>query len=349
MIDYKKHFISSEATVREVLQKLNGLAPYIICFVVDDKERLLGSVTDGDIRRGLIEGRELEDMIIDLVQSKPYKLQKNQLTPTQFHELRNKRIKLIPLVNEENVVIDILNLEDYRSFLPMDAVIMAGGKGTRLRPLTENTPKPLLKVGGKPIIEHTIDRLIKFGIQRIYISINYLGEQLQEYFGDGSEKGIEIKYIEEKEFYGTAGALKLTDEAFQHRHLMFMNSDLLTDIDFEDLYNGLIEKGGNMIVSTVPYEVEVPYGVIETEGHQIKALKEKPTYTYYSNAGIYIVDHEALDHVPQNEFYNATDLIEDLIKADKKVINFPIHSYWLDIGKHHDFEKAQEDIKHLKL
>jgi dTDP-glucose pyrophosphorylase len=349
MIDYKKHFISPNATVREALEKLNGLAPYIICFVVDENEQLLGSVTDGDIRRGLIEGKELDDKIIDLLQSKPYKLNKDNLTPAYFHELREKRLKLIPLVDDKNIVIDILNLEDYRSFLPMDAVIMAGGKGTRLRPLTENTPKPLLKVGGKPIIEHTIDRLIKFGIKRVYISINYLGEQLLEYFGDGSDKGIEIKYIEENEFYGTAGALKLTNEAFQHRHLMFMNSDLLTDIDFEDLYNGLIEKEGNMIVSTVPYEVEVPYGVIETEGDQIKALKEKPTYTYYSNAGIYIIDQEALDHIPVNEFYNATDLIEDLIKANKKVVNFPIHSYWLDIGKHHDFVKAQEDIKHLKL
>lgn len=349
MINYKKHFISPETSVREVLKVLNTLAPHIICFVVDENEKLLGSVTDGDIRRGLIEGKELDEKIIDLIQKNPYKLEKDELNPDTFRKLTEKRLKLIPLVDHENKVIDILNLEDYNSFLPMDAVIMAGGKGTRLRPLTENTPKPLLKVGGKPIIEHTIDRLIRFGIKRIYISINYLGEQLVEFFGDGSDKGIEIKYIEENEFYGTAGALKLAKDGFQHEHLLFMNSDLLTDIDFEDLFNELVIKKGNMIVSTVPYEVKVPYGVVETIDHEIKALKEKPTYTYYSNAGIYIIDQNALDHIPSNEFYNATDLIEDLIKGDKKVINFPIHSYWLDIGKHHDFEKAQEDIKHLKL
>tara|TARA_B100000508_G_scaffold141091_1_gene146346 strand:+ start:82746 stop:83795 length:1050 start_codon:yes stop_codon:yes gene_type:complete len=349
MIDYKKHFISPDTSVREVLKTLNTLAPHIICFVVDEHDTLLGSVTDGDIRRGLINGKELDDQIIELVQKDPYKLERNKLIPETYRDLKNKRLKLIPLVDEENRVIDILNLEDYHSFLPMDAVIMAGGKGTRLRPLTENTPKPLLKVGDKPIIEHTIDRLIKFGIQRIYISINYLGEQLVDYFGDGSQKGIEIKYIEEDEFYGTAGALKLVNDGFNHNHLLFMNSDLLTDVDFESIFNTLIEKSGNMIVSTIPYDVKVPYGVVETEGQEIKALKEKPTYTYYSNAGIYIIDQEALDHIPVNEFYNATDLIEDLIKENKKVINFPIHSYWLDIGKHHDFEKAQQDIKHLKL
>ncbi len=349
MNHYRQHLIAPETTVRDVLSTLNDLAPNAIAFVVDDEDRLLGSVTDGDIRRGLISGKHLEDQIIDFVQANPYALQKQEMTPENYKALTEKRIKIVPIVDEDKKILGIIDLKNYASLLPVEAVIMAGGKGTRLRPLTENTPKPLLPVGDKPIMEHLIDRLISFGIKRIHISVNYLGDQIKDYFGDGSQKQIEIDYIDEDEFLGTAGSLILGDPDYQSEHLLFMNSDLLTNIDFADMYDEYVQGEGDMIVASVPYEVQVPYGVIETSNGQISGLKEKPTYTYYSNAGIYLINKNMLSHIPRNELYNATDLIEDLMQQNFKVLNFPIRSYWLDIGKPIDYEKAQQDIKHIKL
>lgn len=349
MKDYKKHLINISSSVREVLERLNNLSPNPVCFLTDKNNSLQGSVTDGDIRRGILNGKKLEDPILEFANKNPHSLKKESLTPFNFQHLIKEEIKIIPIVDKKNTITEILDLSEYKSLLPLEAVIIAGGKGTRLRPMTETIPKPLLKVGGKPIIEYMIDRLISFGIQTIHISINYLGEQIVNYFGDGSSRGISIKYIKETDFLGTAGALALNIHNYQSKVLMFMNSDLLTDIDFSDMYSELINQDGDMIIASVPYEVQIPYGVIETVDGKISKLKEKPTYTYYSNAGIYMIKTEHITQIPQNTFYNATDLIENLIASKNTVLNFPIRSYWLDIGKHHDFKKAQEDIKHLKL
>ncbi|MEM6318767.1 MAG: sugar phosphate nucleotidyltransferase, partial [Bacteroidota bacterium] len=212
----------------------------------------------------------------------------------------------------------------------------------------ENTPKPLLPVGDKPIIEHNIDRLKDYGISNITLSINYLGEQLVSYFGDGSQKDLNIRYVEETRPLGTMGSVTLLDEVYND-YILVMNSDLLTTIDFESLFKDLIEKEGDMIIATTPYKVKVPYGVIETSGDEILQLTEKPTYTYYSNAGIYIFKKEYLERIPKNQHFNANELMELLIAEKKRVLHFPILGYWLDIGKPNDYEKAQTDIKHLQL
>ena len=225
---------------------------------------------------------------------------------------------------------------------------MAGGEGTRLRPLTLDTPKPLLKVGNKPIIQYNIERLKTFGVRNMTLTIKYLGHKLVEYFGDGGELELNIKYIEENNPLGTIGSVSLI-EKFYNDYVLVMNSDILTNIDYEDVFKELLEKGGDMIVATTPYEVQIPYGVIETDGDAIIALKEKPTFTYYSNAGIYIFKKKYIDLIPKNKHFNATDLMEALYSSGKKVVHYPILDYWLDIGKHHDFEKAQKDIEHIKF
>jgi NDP-sugar pyrophosphorylase family protein len=230
----------------------------------------------------------------------------------------------------------------------MDALIMAGGEGRRLRPLTEKTPKPLLKVGDKPIIEYNIERLRLYGIQNIYISVKYLGKQLVDYFGDGSSYGVNIKYIWEEESLGTIGAVSLIS-GLSHDLLLIMNSDLLTNIDFEDFYLTHLEKESDMTVAAVPYHVKVPYAVLETQDHRVLSFIEKPTYTYYSNGGIYLIEKDLASWVPPNSHYNATDLMQEVIHRNRRLTNYPLLGYWLDIGRHEDFEKAQSDIKHINL
>ena len=223
---------------------------------------------------------------------------------------------------------------------------MAGGKGTRLKPLTIDTPKPLLKIADKPIIEYNIDRLNEFGVKNLHISVKYLGEQLEDFFKDGSSKNMKINYLWEDEPLGTIGAAhKIKD--LKHDFLLVMNSDLLTNIDFEDMFKVFLKSESEMIVATIPYQVNVPYAVLETNDDSVTSLKEKPTYTYYSNAGIYILNKSALKHIPKEKLYNATDLIEDIIKSKGKITHYPIIGYWLDIGQHHDFEKAKKDINHI--
>lgn len=344
-----KHLIHKENSVRDALIKLDELASDAILFIVDEHNKLIGSLTDGDLRRGFIKGLGFENSILEFVQSNPKFIFDNNLDQLKLEEFKNKNFKIIPILNKDHQIVDILNFRNRTTLLPVDAVLMAGGKGMRLRPLTENTPKPLLKVGDKPIIEYNIDRLAKVGVENIYLSINYLGEQLEDYFGDGSSKNIKIGYVKENQPLGTIGSVLLVEE-FEHDEILVMNSDLLTNIDFADFYKTFKESGADMAVAATTYHVNVPYAVLEAdERQQVKSLKEKPKYTYFSNAGIYILKRHLLEMIPKGEFYDVTDLMEKVLAMDNNLITYPINGYWLDIGNHEDFNKAQEDIKHIKL
>lgn len=342
----QKHLISVDASVREVLTKLDILASDAILFLIDENKRLIGSLTDGDIRRGLIKGLDLETPIKEFTQANPKCFVKGDYSLAQMEEWREKNYRIIPVVNRQQEIIDIVNFRQQKSYLPIDAVIMAGGKGKRLRPMTLHTPKPLLKIADKPIIEYNVDRLQSYGVKNLTISVNYLGEQLKDYFGDGTKRNIKIDYVSEVEPIGTIGAIRLV-ESFENDYVLVMNSDLLTNINYEDLFKEMQEKEADMIVATTPYEVKIPYGVVETANELITDLKEKPTYTYYSNAGIYILKKEMIEYIPHNQHFNATDLMEVLMQANRRVVHYPILCYWLDIGKPDDFEKAQKDVKHI--
>ncbi len=346
------NIISSKATIKNAITLINsiGQSGAVLYVINEENNALIGTLTDGDIRRGILNDIDV-NQAIEAVCNKDYfwiEFSQNWVKDDIIKKAQAKGIKHIPLLNSDRTLLKIIDLSVYKSFLPLDAIIMAGGQGTRLRPLTLTTPKPLLKVGSKPIIEHNIDRLKSFGIQHITISINYLGEQLMSYFGDGTNKDLQIKYVEEKEPLGTIGAVDLIP-SYENDNLLIMNSDLLTTINFEDIYKEFINTEADMIVATTPYEVKVPYGVVETDGNEVISLAEKPTYTYYSNAGIYIIKKELVDLIPKNKHFNATDLMEKLFQLKKRVVNYPILDYWLDIGKHHDYEKAQKDINHLEL
>lgn len=342
-----ENLVQEIATVKDALTAINN-SDHKIVFVVDGNNCLLGSITDGDIRRGLLAGANTESAVTEVMNKEFDHLREGVLESKKIKELKEKRIHLVPIINEDGALTRMIDVKDFLGMLPLDAVIQAGGEGRRLLPFTLDTPKPLLKVGDKPIIEYNIDRLKKFGIKNVTISIKYLKNQIRDYFGDGSEKGLNINYVEEKKALGTAGAVSLVPN-FEKDYILMMNSDLLTDIDYGEMFELLLSTGAEMAVATFPYEVDIPYGVVETEGDVITSLNEKPNYTYYSNAGIYMFKKECVDLIPKDTFFHATDLMESLMTSGKKVIHFPIRSYWLDIGKPRDFEQAQEDIKKLRL
>ena len=349
MNEIEKYLICTTEDVRAALIKLDQLGSSPILFVVNEDKVLLGSLTDGDLRRGFIKGLDFSNSLLDFLQEHPKFILEDEYSLDIIEDLKRKHFKVIPILNHNNEIVDILNFETRSTLIPADAVLMAGGEGKRLRPLTENTPKPLLKVGEKPIIEYNIDRLSKVGVKNISMSINYLGDQLVDYFGDGSRNGVTISYVREHIPLGTIGSILLIDK-FDHDDIIVMNSDLLTNIDFGDFFRAYKDSDADMAVAATSYHVDVPYAVLEVEGDNlVKSLREKPRYTYYSNAGIYILKKEVLKMIPEDKFFDITDLMDKILEMNLKLITYPINGYWLDIGKHEDFKKAQEDIKHIKL
>lgn len=348
MRDYKDHLIRREATLKEALGRLDKLAADAILFVVDEESRLLGSLTDGDVRRGLLQGKSVEEKVVNYIQPHPKSVNKVNYSLPEIIKLRDQNFKVLPVLDVDRRVINVINFRLQKSYLPLDALVMAGGRGSRLQPLTDSVPKPLLKVGDKAIIDHNVDRLRAFGIDDFHISVRYLGKQLEDHYKTKSLNGTRVKFVWEEEALGTLGAASLIDD-FHHDYVLITNSDILTTLDYEDFFLDFLEKEADMAVATIPYQVNVPYAVMETSNHHVVSFKEKPTYTYYSNGGIYIVKKELLKKVHKNTFYNATDLMEAVIAEGRKLISYPIRQYWLDIGKPEDFEKAQSDIKHLDL
>lgn len=348
MLTFKDHLILVGSSVKTALERLNELAPDSILFVVDHNDRLIGSLTDGDLRRGILKDFTVLSKIDKIIEPNPRFIRKGEYDIQKIIKFRENLLGVLPVVDSEMRVVNVINFRNLKSYLPIDAVIMAGGRGQRLQPLTDSIPKPLLKVGDKPIMEHNINRLSQFGIFNFWVSVKYLGEQIEEYFGSGEQKNIRIEYVRENEAMGTIGALsRITN--FKHDLVLLSNSDLLTNFDYEQFYLEFIRSEADFAVMTVPYQVFIPYAVLESESGEVKGFKEKPTYTYYSNGGIYLMKKEIIDYIPKNKFYNATDLMEDLIHQKKRVISIPFSGYWLDVGRHEDFEKAQRDIQNIRF
>lgn len=345
---FNEHLIFKDATVKQALELLNELAPDSILFVVDKEDKLIGSLTDGDVRRGLLNNFTLASPIDEIIQPNPHFIKKGDYDIQKIITYREKLFRILPVVDENMKVVNVINFRTIKSYLPVDTVIMAGGRGQRLQPLTNTTPKPLLKVGDKPIMEHNLDRLASYGIDDFWLSVNYLGDQIENYFGSGKEKNIKIEYVWETEPMGTIGSVSKIKN-FEHDFVLVTNSDLLTNIDYENFFLEFIKQNADMSVLTIPYQVNIPYAVLETKEGIIKGLKEKPNYTYYSNGGMYIMKKNILNHIPENSFFNSTDLIESLIANEYKVVSYPFSGYWLDIGKHEDYNKAQEDINNFNF
>lgn len=343
------HFIYKDKTLLDALTQINSIRKEpLVLFVLDEYDRMIGTLTDGDSRRALIGGASMNDLVGDIMHRDFNYMKMDGLD--DVNELKRQKelgMKLVPVLEDDMRIVDIINLEKYITRLPVDAVLMAGGKGERLRPLTEKIPKPLLPVGGKAIIDHNIDRLISYGVQHINVTVNYLGEQIEEHFRN-SREGIQIHTIREPRFLGTIGSVRFVQE-FYNDTVLVMNSDLFTNINYEDFYLHFKEHDAEMSVAAIPYSISVPYGIFHLTGREIQGIVEKPTYNYYANAGIYLLRRSVLNEIPNNVVFNATDLIEKLVSEGKRVIRFPLNGAWIDIGNPLEYQRANELVKHINF
>jgi len=348
VLNEKKHTILCNKSVSYALGKINSFTSgdVLILFVVDYNAKIVGSVTDGDIRRGLLNGITLDDKV-DKIMKKDFKYINNLFDYTKINEYKNMDLKIVPLVDKDFHLKEFIELTKLKALVPVDAVIMAGGKGVRLKPYTNDTPKPMLELAGKPIIAHNIDRLLSFGIRNIYVSVNHMKEQIMNYV-EKNYKEKNIKFIEEKEPLGTIGSVKLVN-SYVNDDILVMNADILTNIDFYDFFVNYKNFKDNMSCATFNIRINIPYGILETNDKKINGLIEKPSFTYYSNAGIYLMNKDTLKYIPDCQKFDSTELMEKLIENGKKVSHFPIRGYWLDIGNAQNYAKAQDDIRFIKF
>lgn len=314
--------------------------------VVDETLNLLGTVTDGDIRRGILRGEGLDVPIKQVMNSSPVSACINNTYSDCLNLLKKHKLKQLPIIDMDNRIIDIIFADEDPATKDNGntVILMAGGLGTRLRPLTENIPKPMLNVGNKPILETIIEGFKQYGFTNFILSVNYKKEVIQDYFQDGSAFGVSISYIEEDKRMGTAGALSLLKEK-PSSPIFVMNGDLLTQVNFEQLLQFHEETEAAATMCVREYEYQIPYGVIETEGQQLVSIKEKPMHRSFVNAGIYVLSPEVFDYIPQDEFYDMPDLFKKLMDEQNNVSAFPVREYWLDIGRMADFEQANSDYK----
>ncbi len=319
-----------------------------IAVVTDGEGRLMGTLTDGDVRRCLLSGGGLDTTVARAMNPSPVTVAPDSSVGCKLDLMRRANVMALPVVDDVGRFLKLVHLTDIASGDTLDhnvsgfsfAVIMAGGEGMRLRPLTEKTPKPMVEVGGVPLIQRQIERLYKAGFRRIYISVNYLSHVIEGYFGNGSDFGLEILYLREREKLGTAGALSLLPE-HPDSSILVMNGDILTTFDFGSLYDFHIAHRAEVTVAAVDYRVNIPFGVIRADGPYVVGLTEKPSQRYLCNAGIYAISPTALDFLPQGHRWNMTDIVESCISDNRSVAVFPVHEYWSDIGTPDDLEKAR--------
>lgn len=317
-----------------------------IALVVDIDQKLRGIVTDGDVRRGLLRHIPLNASVQSIMQTSPVTARSDENRDEMLRQILLNGIEQLPVLDESGRLIGLQTIQELNQPQRLDntVVLMAGGIGSRLRPLTANCPKPMLKVGAKPLLETIIDSFIEHGFHNFYISVNYLADMVKDYFEDGSEWGICINYIEETQPLGTAGALGLLPPEALIKPAIVMNGDILTRVNFTSLLKFHQQHQSAATMCVREWQYQVPYGVIKSDGHQILSITEKPTEHYFVNAGIYVLDTAAFSMIKQGEYLDMPTLFNQLIQAHQPTSLFPIREYWLDIGQHHDFERANKDI-----
>ncbi|OCH39941.1 nucleotidyltransferase family protein [Aliivibrio fischeri] len=347
---WKKILIKPESTVVDALRVIDNEA-LRIALVVNDEQQLLGVVTDGDIRRGILNNLSLETPVVDIMSRSPITASVNTAKEQLVKLMESKSILAVPLMEENKVVgLETLHHLFEEKTYHNPVFIMAGGFGTRLRPLTDTCPKPMLKIGNKPILETVIRSFIKAGFVNFYISTHYMPEQIQNHFGDGSELGVKISYVHEDSPLGTGGALGLLpDDLPQDLPLIMMNGDVLTKVDFERLLDFHTENQADATMCVREYDYQIPYGVINGKGNKITSMVEKPIQRFFVNAGIYVVSPSVIQSVPKNHHIDMPTLLEQHMNERDNILMFPIHEYWLDIGRMDDFNRAQADIHTLGL
>lgn len=342
--------IRSDASIAEAVACIDRSRRIALAIVVDACGRLVNTISDGDVRRALLRGSTMSDSIERLLEIKrmtPFPEPVVASSTTKREEMaeimRARGVRQLPVVDNDGRVCEIVTLHDLapESQPVIQAVVMAGGFGTRLRPLTEGLPKPMLPVGGTPLMELIIGQLRETGITKINVTTHYKAEAIVDHFGDGKRFGVDISYVREESPLGTGGALGMV-EKLDHP-LLVINGDILTDIDFRAMHSFHEEHQATITVAVRRYEVQVPYGVVQSDGPRIVGLQEKPSVGFFVNAGIYMLAPKVHHSIPPNAHLNMTDLVERLLAAGETVVGFPVREYWLDIGQHADYERAQAD------
>lgn len=329
-----------------LLCEKKGTDPLVL-FVMNGEQQIVGTLTDGDVRRSLVAGATLESPVSEVAHRNFKYLKEDEADIELLHECKRLGVELLPVVDADMHIVDIVNFKQQKSLLPLDAVLMAGGKGVRLRPLTEKTPKPLLPVGGKPIIDYNVDNLISYGVKHINVTVNYLAEQIESHFSEPYDS-VQVRCFREPKFFGTIGSIRYVD-TFYNDTILVMNSDVFTNLDFEDFYLHFKQHNADMSVCAIPYSIKVPYGIFRIEGDRdINGVIEKPTYNYYANAGIYLIKRELLDLIPADTIFHSTDLLSAAVESGKKVTRFTFNGTWIDIGNSQEYQRAKELVKHLK-
>ena len=343
-----KTVVTVEDSITSAVEAINN-GGIRLALVVDAEQRLQGLVTDGDIRRALLAHMDFSSSVTNVMNKNPIVVPLGTPSVEVLAIMRERSILHIPVVDHERHLISVETFEQVSNYKPAKTTpvfLMAGGFGTRLRPLTNMTPKVMLKVGTKPILETILLGFIEHGFNQFYISVYYLADQIRQHFGDGSKWGVSINYIEEDQPLGTGGALSLLPEHINEPIIM-MNGDLLTKINFNSLLNFHNSKGALATMCVREYSMEVPYGVIESDDLKITSIVEKPRQHYFVNAGVYVLSPEILRRAPKSVRKDMPDLFNDLISEKQRVLMFPIHEYWLDIGRLGDFEQAQTDVTNI--
>ncbi len=345
MSTWKNCCIPKDMSIIETLRVIDKAALQL-ALVVSKRKQLLGVVTDGDIRRGLLKGHELSDSVAEVMNTSPVVAHINQEKHYIASIMRKYALRHIPVLNDSSELVNLYTLEDvlYKKQRDNLVVLMAGGLGTRLRPLTDKIPKPLLKVGNKPILEIIIDNFIDSGFHRFLLSVNYKSEMIEDYFGDGTKFGVEISYIHEKKRMGTAGALYFLPEELRDP-VVVMNGDLLTKVDFGEFVDFHTGTKAIATMGVREHSYQIPYGVIDYDGDKIVRIREKPIQAHLINAGMYVLSPKAVDYVREEKFLDMPDLFNQLIEMDEMTTVYPIREYWMDIGRLDDFEQAQRDYE----
>lgn len=344
MTQFQKYVVRNDQSVHEALQVIDETGKSFV-MVVDGEFRLLGVVTDGDVRRAILRGTGLDVPVDRVMNRRPVVLPKGALRAEALRVMEESGIRQVPVIDEDGRLSGLF-LKDIREPAPSRpnrAVIMAGGLGTRLRELTKDKPKPLLPVGRRPILETIVRQLESFGFRHVTMIVNYKAEMIRQHFGDGSHLNVAIDYIEEPKRLGTAGALHLI-EGQVHEPFLLMNADLLTKLNVGQLMDNHEQGGYELTICVKEIELPVPYGVVEHEDHRLCEILEKPNMKFKINAGIYVMNPELLAHIPRDEYHDITTFINNLAGNGIAVGCFPIHEYWLDIGQAKDYEQAREDF-----
>jgi dTDP-glucose pyrophosphorylase len=334
-----RHLVSERQSVSDALRMLNapGLHPLVL-FSVDEQGRISGSLTDGDIRRALLRGILPESMVKDALHRDFFSLREGDDLNAKLRRAKELKLLLIPQLNADGYLVDLIEPESMRGVLPIDALLMAGGRGERLLPLTLDTPKPLLQVRGKAIIDYNVEKLIECGVKRIYVAVNYLHQQIERHFAE-QFPDLDVRCVLEPTRLGTLGAASLIHD-WSCDNVVVMNADLLSDLDLTEMYEHHVAAGVDATMAVTPYSVSVPYAIVATEGDRVTGLHEKPVYNYFANAGVYIMKRSLIERVAADTFTDAPQFLMDAIKQGATVAHFPIRGSWIDIGTPEEYRRA---------